>query len=830
MNNNNNSSNNNEEFQKEFQILKSKVISIRETEDNVDKLRAEGREIANRFVAKFSNNKEELGKIVTWLRDTYSRDEIIAILGNYAKKTSWQTNCLDVDKELIKGVKYRLEEGFRRPEHYSDLRVSNLVNILNVYDNYIDTFESIELESDSNCLDEDQYLISDELEKALINNRDIKMNRKIKKDDLGIYMVVFKWYKNDDPKVGNNLIYKYIKYPVIFKDCFFNYIIKESNSLVIHNDNSIGVDYLFAIDDTFLSNNVVKFSLHKAVKGFILEHFHGNSRGIYPRNIVDLFKVLLQGCPIFMNNDSICRFIDLAVKRKFFDIGLLMAQHYREDQKGIDKLREKLENPSLNNYNLLGRVVFIVEDLNSLIKNIKVILGNKVNQGPQAWRGQSDSLTHVIDAIDSDFRRSLNRHNQYHINMETIPRSKFIGRSKFSYQNIHVNLGNVRWYSTNKRKQTNLKKSKTLKLLKKQLPQINKNFLWIKKNISLSWIYKEFLKPFKLYKAHKSYTWVYWFKDFSIAYLLWSIISVICLSYIELVEQETFEFDFNNDNLSMITGTDFPIIIDDNLSIIDSIPPINDNNLSLITDINTSSVENITSLSDIDNNLSISVDNNLFLDNIINGITDTIFSIKSEFNKFIDLFVNERNSFRHINPNYDISLHKNFNSNASEYKDSSVSTTEKSTQTFSTREAMKDVYIKNMLEENEMLRDKVLILEHFMQAAIDNDNQFNNDIKKLANEVRDTINDFNSSSPNIRIRSMTNSPILRQSAISNSPVFMGASPLIQETIAESGLSIREGTPFTDSSISSDINDSTNRNRAVWVRSPYMLRGYPYRNR
>jgi len=47
----------------------------------------------------------------------------------------------------------------------------------------------------------------------------------------------------------------------------------------------------------------------------------------------------------------------------------------------------------------------------------------------------------------------MNRHNQYHVNMGNIPRNSLIGRSKFSYQNIHLNIGNVRWYSTsNKQK------------------------------------------------------------------------------------------------------------------------------------------------------------------------------------------------------------------------------------------------------------------------------------------------------------------------------------------------------------------------------------------
>lgn len=91
----------------------------------------------------------------------------------------------------------------------------------------------------------------------------------------------------------------------------------------------------------------------------------------------------------------------------------------------------------------------MIDDLNSLIKELQPHFDGKVNQGPQKWRGQSDSLSHTINSIDSYFRKSLNRHNQYHVNVGNIPRGSFIGRSKFFYQN-NLNLGNVRWYSTAK--------------------------------------------------------------------------------------------------------------------------------------------------------------------------------------------------------------------------------------------------------------------------------------------------------------------------------------------------------------------------------------------
>jgi len=113
-------------------------------------------------------------------------------------------------------------------------------------------------------------------------------------------------------------------------------------------------------------------------------------------------------------------------------------------------LKNKLDETHVNQYNLWSRAAFITEDLDSLINLFKKSVDSGVNEGPQAWRGQSDSLSNAIQAIDSDFRKSINRHNQHHVNMGNIPRNRLIKRSKFSYQNIHLNIGNVRWYSTNR--------------------------------------------------------------------------------------------------------------------------------------------------------------------------------------------------------------------------------------------------------------------------------------------------------------------------------------------------------------------------------------------
>lgn len=79
------------------------------------------------------------------------------------------------------------------------------------------------------------------------------------------------------------------------------------------------------------------------------------------------------------------KFINLSVERKFFELALTMLNlqsTYNRDEKGLNNLRDKLDDPKLNNYNILSRGVFITKDLDGLVKKLG---GNyAVNGGPQA--------------------------------------------------------------------------------------------------------------------------------------------------------------------------------------------------------------------------------------------------------------------------------------------------------------------------------------------------------------------------------------------------------------------------------------------------------------
>lgn len=439
------------EFEKNVGILKTKVLQLRDLGKESFILESEIKDLANKLVKEFGVNKVELGRTVSWLNDSYKYDELGDILVNSTKELgSVVVNSVDTE---LSNIPVKLDSGLVKPEIYSDQRVTDLVNTLNVYGNYVDRFDSIDVNDDDNCFDKNKYLISHDLHTVLKNGYKLTRDRVIRKDSGGIYLVVF---GSITLKGEDVLVYHYIKYPYKFYETLYNYIKRESSSTVITNDKSIGSDYLFVMRYFFENKEEMVSEINAISNLFKHKYLYGNSRGIYPKNIIDMCKVLLQGCPVFFSDEDICKFIKLVWERKIYDaiVGLIeLYGLYTNRTEGLNMLKEKVlkekvRKTNLDNYNFLSRVVFITDDLSYLIKDIRKSVDRNVNEGLQKWRGQSNSLSHVIDRIDADFRESLNRHNQYPVNVGTIPKDSFIGRSKFSYQNIHKNIGNIRFYST----------------------------------------------------------------------------------------------------------------------------------------------------------------------------------------------------------------------------------------------------------------------------------------------------------------------------------------------------------------------------------------------
>lgn len=100
-------------------------------------------------------------------------------------------------------------------------------------------------------MDKYKYFISNDLHSLFMNGYRVGGDRYVNKDHGAIYIVVF---GNRVIKGENVLIYHYIKYPYIFYETLYSYIVRASSSTIMTNDMSIGTDYLFVITISFFNS------------------------------------------------------------------------------------------------------------------------------------------------------------------------------------------------------------------------------------------------------------------------------------------------------------------------------------------------------------------------------------------------------------------------------------------------------------------------------------------------------------------------------------------------------------------------------------------------
>lgn len=83
----------------------------------------------------------------------------------------------------------------------------------------------------------------------------------------------------------------------------------------------------------------------------------------------------------------------------------------------------------------------IVEDLKLFVNSIEK-KGFQINAGHQKWRGQVSYISNKSSCLDSYFINSLYNNLVYHSGLIIA-----IPKARFSFKNIHMNLGNIKWFS-----------------------------------------------------------------------------------------------------------------------------------------------------------------------------------------------------------------------------------------------------------------------------------------------------------------------------------------------------------------------------------------------
>lgn len=97
--------------------------------------------------------------------------------------------------------------------------------------------------------------------------------------------------------------------------------------------------------------------------------------------------------------------------------------------------------------NPFNKLLFVVQDKEALIKNISD-KGYIINQGPQQWRGQINSINSFLNYIDTDYRKSLYNHSKLHYskgNLDNNWKDEILTKKHFTFRNISQILGNVKW-------------------------------------------------------------------------------------------------------------------------------------------------------------------------------------------------------------------------------------------------------------------------------------------------------------------------------------------------------------------------------------------------
>ena len=170
---------------KDYKVLKDKAIAVRETEDNLQKLREDSKVCADKFIERYSQSKLELDKITSWLGPGYTASDLVKIIG--------VTSSMEpLDRETrFALIKRNLINELNKSENYSDKRLMSAISTLNQYENFINNLDSLDLKNNSNHLNTDKYLISLQLHYLLVKGYSYR-DWKIKEMESGIYMVVFK--------------------------------------------------------------------------------------------------------------------------------------------------------------------------------------------------------------------------------------------------------------------------------------------------------------------------------------------------------------------------------------------------------------------------------------------------------------------------------------------------------------------------------------------------------------------------------------------------------------------------------------------------------------
>ncbi len=246
---------------------------------------------------------------------------------------------------------------------------------------------------------------------------------------------------NKDSKV---LVYNYISYPYIFYYTFLAFIATRNKYGGINNHvHRQAGDFLSIFEDR-LNISGVKDKLSISKDTMNIENVIGNiPRYPYTLTNVEVFK-LINRLILQVDVDNMSYLTSLALDKQykvFVKEVLSTLDDYRSLVKDLDN------EANIKPLSIINGCLFVVEDIKKLVESIRKYNYN-INTGPQPLRGQVNSINNSLSILDMEYRKSLYNHNNYHVIKGNLYSGLKLNRDKFSFNNIHMNLGGIKWYST----------------------------------------------------------------------------------------------------------------------------------------------------------------------------------------------------------------------------------------------------------------------------------------------------------------------------------------------------------------------------------------------
>lgn len=291
-----------------------------------------------------------------------------------------------------------------------------------------------------NVLSKGLYLINPNLQEFLQGGSSNRYDGRFMDRNInGKYLVLIRVLNNNDCKT---IIYNYIFYPDIFNPALLYFLLekKDFRNSTLYSEWG---DYLTIMYHNEFTRDRLCLN-EKSEYLFKWLEYKGLYSDIEIKNYVDLY-LFINVLTYVADYDIICDLLDLAVKKNYKDFSAkifnykdIYSPFNRTFQFNINNTHEK------ENINIINGCLFVVDNLNLFIAKIRN-KGYIINAGPQKWRGQVNSMSNFLTCLDIDFRYSLYKHNQYHVINNGLDAKYSLTKSKFSYRNIHQNIGGVRW-------------------------------------------------------------------------------------------------------------------------------------------------------------------------------------------------------------------------------------------------------------------------------------------------------------------------------------------------------------------------------------------------